>query len=141
MAAPTLHRQPISPALKTRKEKTHIERIIPPHLSPQLAPNPPPHPRVALRIEPPDALHLPHDPPPLALPRQHPAQACVVRYAPEGEVCEEEGAGEGRGEEGEEEELEGEEGEGEDVEVGFWVGGVEEGEDVVRCGDSEDCAR
>lgn len=109
---------------KRTEKKTDIETIIAPHLPNQLFPDPLPNLRPPLPIQPPHPLHLPHDPLPPTLFRQHIAKARIVRRAPEREVREEEDFAECPGCGAEEDELEGEEEEVEDVEVRLWVGGM-----------------
>ena len=104
--------------------------------------NPCSHLRPTVLIEPPESLHRPDDPSPLALLGQYVAKPGVIRGAPEREIEKEEYLARRARQGVEEDKLESEQGEVDDVDVRFWVGRMEEGcEHIVGGRDAENWGR
>jgi len=120
----------------------HIERIVFSHLTHELSADPGSDLRAALLIEPTEPVHRPDDPSALTLLRQHISETCIICCAPESEVEQEEALAQRVWQGEEEDDLGREETEVEEVNVRFWVGGVEEGREYIVCRrDAENCKR
>ena len=98
-----------------------------------------PYLRSSLLVEPAKTLDLPHNPFALALFREDPTEADVIRSSPEREVKEEEQARCRSRKRKEQHKLQSEEGEVEQIDVGLGVSRVEEGEDIMRGWNAENC--
>ena len=116
----------------------HVEGIVFSHLTHELSADPRSHIWPTVLIEPPESLHRPDDPSPLALLGQHVSKPGVVRGTPEREIEKKEDLARRARQGVKEDELEREQAEVDNVDVRFWIGRVEEGcDDIVRGRDAE----